>query len=442
MIPIDGRPLVLNPFRLYDRAVPRSLTTHIDSAKDVGRRLREARTKAGLSQRRLAFPGCTAAYISRLEAGARIPSLQMVNQLAARLDVTGAWLATGVDTVAVEPADLVEAEVALRLGELDTAESLYRTHVDAGDPERATALAGLGQVAFARGRAKEAVELLEQALSIRNGRALVDPGAVDTLGRAYMQVGDLTPSIDLFERAVAEAVEAEAVLEELRFSVVLANVLIDRGDFGRAETVLARVMRITDESGDPIALARLYWSQSRLHSRRDEPRLAGRYARRALEILERTENDAFVAMAYHLLATTEVEAGNGAEALRLLEYGRELRGGELDSAEEARFATLEARALVLAGRPADAARAATRALESLAALSPGDRGLTFVSLGEIFSAAGEDARARHLLEEALELLLVHRPRRALEAARKLAELLEADGDTAGALEVLKRATRD
>ena len=43
---------------------------------------------------------------------------------------------------------------------------------------------------------------------------------------------------------------------------------------------------------------------------------------------------------------------------------------------------------------------------------------------------------------ALELLLVHRPRRALEAARKLADLLEASGDTAGALAALKRATRD
>jgi len=422
--------------------MPRSLTTHIDSAKDVGRRLKDARTKAGLSQRGLAFPGCTAAYISRLEAGARIPSLQMVNQLAARLDVTGAWLATGVDAVAVEPAALVEAEVALRLGEVDTAEALYRPHSNPGDPARATALAGLGQVAFARGRAHEAVQLLEQALNLRNGRALVDPGAVDTLGRAYMQVGDLTPSIELYERAVGEAVEAEAVLEELRFSVLLANVLIDRGDFSRAESVLARVMRITDESGDPIALARLYWSQSRLHSRRDEPRLAGRYARRALEILERTENETFVSLAYHLLATTEVEAGNGGEALRLLEYGREVRGGELGAVDEARFGALESRALVLAGRPGDGARAAERVLGSLDALGPGDRGLTLVMLAEVFAAAGDGERARRLFEEALDLLLGHRPRRALEAARKLADLLEAQGDTAGALEVLKRATRD
>src|SRR4051794_41934936 len=94
--------------------MPRSLTTHIDSPREVGLRLKAARERAGLSQRQLAFPGCTAAYISRLEAGARVPSLQMVNQLAVRLDVTGQWLATGVDSPAAEPADLVEAEGALR----------------------------------------------------------------------------------------------------------------------------------------------------------------------------------------------------------------------------------------------------------------------------------------------------------------------------------------
>src|ERR1700704_3492783 len=75
--------------------MPRSLTTHIDSPREVGFRLKAARERAGLSQRQLAFPGCTAAYISRLEAGARVPSLQMVNQLALRLEVTGQWLPAG-----------------------------------------------------------------------------------------------------------------------------------------------------------------------------------------------------------------------------------------------------------------------------------------------------------------------------------------------------------
>src|SRR6058998_222309 len=113
--------------------MPRSLTTHIDNPRDVGRRLREARDRAGLSQRQLSFPGCTAAYISRLEAGARVPSLQMINQLALRLDVSGQWLATGVEATEADASELLDAEVALRLGETEEAERLYRAHVDAGD---------------------------------------------------------------------------------------------------------------------------------------------------------------------------------------------------------------------------------------------------------------------------------------------------------------------
>jgi len=52
--------------------MPRSLTTHIDSPREVGARLKASRERAGLSQRQLAFPGCTAAYISRLEAGSNL----------------------------------------------------------------------------------------------------------------------------------------------------------------------------------------------------------------------------------------------------------------------------------------------------------------------------------------------------------------------------------
>ncbi len=59
--------------------------SHVDDPHAVGRRLLEARLAAGLSQRALAFPGCSAAYISRLEAGERVPSLQLLRKLAQRL---------------------------------------------------------------------------------------------------------------------------------------------------------------------------------------------------------------------------------------------------------------------------------------------------------------------------------------------------------------------
>src|SRR5256885_14012111 len=114
--------------------MPRSLTTHIDSPKEVGIRLKTARERVGLSQRQLAFPGCTAAYISRLEAGARVPSLQMVNQLASRLEVTGQWLATGGETPTADPSDLFEAGGALRLRGVQGGARPHRAPLPPGEP--------------------------------------------------------------------------------------------------------------------------------------------------------------------------------------------------------------------------------------------------------------------------------------------------------------------
>lgn len=60
---------------------------HVDDPILVGRRLKKARLNAGLSQRELAFEGCTAVYICRIESGDRVPSLQVLRELARRLKV-------------------------------------------------------------------------------------------------------------------------------------------------------------------------------------------------------------------------------------------------------------------------------------------------------------------------------------------------------------------
>ena len=419
--------------------MPRSLTTHIDSPRQLGIRLKQARERAGLSQRQLAFPGCTAAYISRLEAGARVPSLQMVNQLALRLEVTGQWLAIGVDAAFVEPVELLDAEVALRLGEVDEAERLFLAHVEPGDPSRPAALAGLGQISFRAGRLNEAIERLEQAFELRGRRALIDPGAVDTLGRAYATAGPLDSAIALFGAALDEAHLAGTPIEQVRFAVLLANALIDSGSFALAESALANVIRIAEGISDPLASARLFWSQSRLHSARHEPELASRYARRALEILERTENDTYIGMAYHLLAFAEIESGNGESALELLARGRTLFGKDLGDRDEAKFSIEEARALVSLGRTGEAARAAARALGKIDMISAGERGRAYVALADVFVGAGELERAEMLYGQGLDLLIEHGKPFALDAGRRLADLLEQKGDAAAALAVFKRA---
>jgi transcriptional regulator with XRE-family HTH domain len=91
----------------------RPRTPHYDDPVEVGKRLHEARERAGLSQRDLAFPGCSAAYISRIERGERIPSLQVMRELARRTGVSESGLAYGRE--AIEPS------VAQRLRDVEQA---------------------------------------------------------------------------------------------------------------------------------------------------------------------------------------------------------------------------------------------------------------------------------------------------------------------------------
>ena len=90
----------------------RPRTPHYDDPAAVGQRLHTAREGAGISQRELAFPGCSAAYISRIERGERIPSLQVMRELARRIGVSESWLAYGrerIDPAVAEAVSAVEA---------------------------------------------------------------------------------------------------------------------------------------------------------------------------------------------------------------------------------------------------------------------------------------------------------------------------------------------
>ena len=74
---------------------------------NVGERLRDARMQAGLSQRDLAEPGVSYAYISRIESGVRTPSVKVLRRLAPKLGVSVTWLETGEEDAAERLARLV-----------------------------------------------------------------------------------------------------------------------------------------------------------------------------------------------------------------------------------------------------------------------------------------------------------------------------------------------
>ena len=424
-------------FHERKKRVPRQKSTHVDDPARVGARLREARERAGLSQRALSFPGCTPAYISRIEAGQRIPSLQLLREFGRRLGVTADYLATGTES-GDETDRLVDAAVALRLDDLDLAERVYAEALDGAvtPQERRRAHAGLGQVALRRGDAAAALEHLEYAVG---GDDLDDPAGVEALGRAYAASGEYERSIALYERWLEEMKQREDRVQELRLSVLLADALIEQGSLERASELLGPVIAQTDDSADLLTRARLYWSQSRAQARRTNAPLAARYARRAFELLEATDDAVSVVRGHHLLAFVELEQGNPTDALRLLRRGRELLDGHGGKAELARLRLEEARALAELGEREEAGVLATETTALLSDVDPAEAGRAYELLADVFAQLGERERARELYERAIDALERGGGPYVTDAYVRLAELLKADGKTDEALELLEKA---
>jgi transcriptional regulator with XRE-family HTH domain len=64
---------------------------HASLAKTLGDRLRQARIAAGLTQSQLAGSELSRSFISQIESGTALPSLQSLRIIAARLQLRPAW---------------------------------------------------------------------------------------------------------------------------------------------------------------------------------------------------------------------------------------------------------------------------------------------------------------------------------------------------------------
>jgi transcriptional regulator with XRE-family HTH domain/predicted negative regulator of RcsB-dependent stress response len=417
--------------------MPRQKSTHVDDPAAVGRRLKEAREQAGLSQRELAFSGCSAAYISRIEKGDRIPSLQLLRELGKRLGVTADYLATGEEESARDL--LFEAELALRMDDREVAEALLEDVLSQEqDPvRRGRALAARGQLALLASDPTAAIPTLEEACRLLGDGVLEHQAAVVTLSDAHALRGDRESATAVLERALDLARAREDSVARARFAVLLASMLVDRGDLARAEELLTRVIAESDETAQAESLARLYWVQSRLHIARGAFDLASSYARRTMAALELSENAHHFARAHHLLAYIELERGDADEALRLLEKGRPLVEEAGDRSEIALFRLEEARALLALGRLDEARELALAVLGELGGVGKFDAARATTVVADVLAASGDRAHAIELYEGALEHM-GHSPF-ALDAYRRLADLLEAEGRRDEAFELLKRA---
>jgi tetratricopeptide (TPR) repeat protein len=390
-----------------------------------------------LTQRGLAFDGCTPAYLSRVEAGQRIPSLQIIHTLAERLGTTAEFLATGVQA-REEPDPLFEAELAGRTGDRTTARRLF-TKAMASEPTlSARAAAGLGRLAFDEGDHDAAVEFLERALESDRLPMPEQTPVLELLGKALALLARFDEARAVFDRALATARETKDQPAQLRFSVLLANLLIDRGDPARAEELLASIIGEARAARDPVALSNLYWSQARLHASQGRQDLAARYARMAHATLESTEHTVFAARALTLLAHIENDRGNHADALAFAEEGAPVLEAAGNRYDEGMLLLEKARALAALGQREEAISVALGAVPRFDHAHPTSAARGYGVAAGIFSELGERARALELYELAVETLPAQ-DRHLAEMYRAIGEIHDAEGRPSEALAFLRRA---
>jgi tetratricopeptide (TPR) repeat protein len=410
----------------------------VDDPRAVGARLRAARQARGLSLRGLAFPGCTAPYISVIENGRRTPSLQVLRELASRLGVSADYLATGNESAFADP--VAEAELLLRLGQLDEAERLYtELSESSSDRIRQNALGGLGIVALNRGELGEAIELLEEAESIDRTAFLMQTSLVESLGRTYVTREQFESAIALFADARSRALQDGNRPAALKQAVLLANAYVDMGDPSSASNVLAEVLNDLAELKDPHLLSTVYWSQARLHTIERRHDLAAEFAERALEILRVAEDERTIAFAEQLLAYIEIERGNPAAALELLDGAAPTIDRVARPRERAAFHLERARALSELQQNEEAFAVLLEVGPVLRETPKGDGGRYLVVLGEIYERLGNDDDALLVYDEAIECLSGHRNPHLVRAYRAKGALLKKLGRAEEALEALQEA---
>jgi tetratricopeptide (TPR) repeat protein len=420
--------------------MPRRPSTHVDDPVAVGRRLRKAREAAGVTQRDLSFEGCTAAYISRIEAGARVPSLQILHEFARRLDVRPEYLATGSQDPDDLSSALLEAEVALRLGNEDLAAELYEAARAAADlpADLAQAQLGLGRLALRRGKIANGIALLEQALD--SGE--LGPGdasaAANALGRSYVSQTRYDEAFAVFERFFEEARARGDHFDQIRFALLLANTYIDHGDYARAHATLGEILDLARQSVDPMVRASLYWSQSRAHLSQGEPDRAAEYAQLAIATLKASEQTLEAARALLLLAFIENDRGNPEAALELIDEGEPIVAAAGEATDAAMFAVERARALSALGQADEAVELLLGIIPRLNAAAPKDAARAYSAVAGVFRKQGDPARALELYELAVEQAPIA-DRHVVAALTAMAEIQEEQGHGDVALELLKRA---
>lgn len=417
-----------------------------DEPAAIGRRVQQLRVERGLTQKQLAEPVYTPAYISTLEAGRVRPSDDALRHLADRLEVAFDELATGRPARLVTELHLrlTEAQRTLAVGETEAAVEQYagllaeaETHGLA--EEQAAALLGLGECALEtgelvegrqyferaeaglaeaplparvpalRGRAvahylagelRYAVYLLESTIDELNRGGLHDPDALLLLYASvigpYMDMGAHARAAQAAEFALALAPHSGDPALVARMHRSVARTLLAEGRIAEADASLAKAAELYRGLQLRTELANCHWMRGYVYAQNGELERAEKEMREALEMLSAKRASLYSSQVTVELADVLRRRGSSQEAAALLE-------DVLDGLSPERGAVHAAAAHRLLGIIAEDARDAERAEEHyVRAMSVLERAGAAGDLADLCRLLGDLLRRTGRVEAALD----------------------------------------
>jgi transcriptional regulator with XRE-family HTH domain len=427
--------------------VPR---TSDETLEPIGVRLKRLRLERGLSQRDLSSPGVSYAYISRIEAGARTPSVKALRMLAKKLNVSVEYLETGRDLRESEDREmrLGDAELAIRFSE-DTREveqqlaELRDEALAAGDglnAARAEAVRGLAAVR--RGNHLDAVERIERSLEIHRSQPHLRPDVYAALGESFAALGAPDRAVRVFEDCLAAVREAapDDTTMKTRFATLLSYALSDAGDHERAADVVREVAGELTAESSPYDRVRVYWAAARTSGLEGRSLEALEYIRRAIGLLEATDNTTQLARGHLLAASIEIDAGNVDQARTHSQAAESLLGSQPQASDVGMLRIVQGQIAAHEGDGETTARLAREALDLFGDYHGGEQGAAIVTLGRGLAMQGNVDAASDAYRRAVDLLAVHgRRHEAAKAAVEWGTFLRECGREDEAGPVLQRA---
>jgi tetratricopeptide (TPR) repeat protein len=227
---------------------------------------------------------------------------------------------------------------------------------------------------------------------------------------------------------------------QIRFATYLSYALTDLGETRRAESVLRDALARAGDVADPFTRVRLYWSLGRLAANEGRYAESLTHTRKALALLEATEDTLHLGRAHVTVAWVMNSSGRADEATAHLDVAERLLGPNPDVSDKLSLAVERARNAVGLSQFDDGIRFGTEALALAGEGYPTERGCALYALAQAHEALDSKSEAEASYAASAELLAVHgSPADRSDAFRGWARFLRRHGRESEALDVLDRA---